>query len=136
MAKKTYKDLKDGDTVYVVDGAVSFEELTIKIREVQYPQMIEEEEKLQYVLDLFYQDGTKHDNYPFIRSVVKFKDAVNTHDYESWDDLWGLECFFNREDAVDYYKKSIKERVELIDKEIKKLEKQRSEYVEKLNSFK
>ena len=36
MEKKTYKDLKDGDTVYIVNGADVFEELTIKIREVQY----------------------------------------------------------------------------------------------------
>ena len=41
MEKKTYKDLKDGDTVYVVDGAESFEELTIKIREEQHPRMID-----------------------------------------------------------------------------------------------
>ena len=97
MEKKTYKDLKDGDIVYVVDGAESFEELTIKIREEYYPQMIENEE---------------------------------------YDELWGLVCFFNREDAVDYYKKSIKEIVESIDNEIEKLEKRRSEYIEILNSFK
>ena len=100
MEKKTYKDLKDGDIVYVVDGAESFEELTIKIREIQYPQMIDEEDELQYVLELFNQDGTKHE-YHWEQSVARFKDATNTHDYECWDDLWGLECFFNREDAVD-----------------------------------
>ena len=66
MEKKTYKDLKDGDIVYVVDGAAAFEELTVKIREEYHPLMIyeEEEEKeieieeLDYVLDLFYKDGT------------------------------------------------------------------------------
>ena len=134
MEKKTYKDLKDGDTVYVVDGVDVFEELTIKIREVQYAQMIEEEDKLQYVLDLFYKDGTKH-RYQFRRSVAKFKDAINTHDYECWDDLWGLVCFFNRDDAVDYYKKSIKDLIESIDSKIESLDKQRSDYVEILNSF-
>ena len=40
MEKKTYKDLKDGDIVYVVDGAAAFEGLTVKIKEEQYPQMI------------------------------------------------------------------------------------------------
>ena len=44
MEKKTYKDLKDGDIVYVVDGADAFEELTVKIREEYHPQMIENEE--------------------------------------------------------------------------------------------
>ena len=43
MEKKTYKDLKDGDIVYVVDGAAAFEELTVKIKEEQYPQMIYEQ---------------------------------------------------------------------------------------------
>ena len=143
MEKKTYKDLKDGDIVYVVDGANTFEELPIKIRErkypltieeVQYPQMIEEEDKLQYVLDLFCQDGTKY-KYHWEQSVARFKDATNTHDYECWDDLWGLECFFNREDAVDYYKKSVKDLVDVLDKKIDNLEQQRSKYVEILNSF-
>ena len=36
MEKKTYKDLKDGDIVYVVDGAAAFEELTVKIKEEYY----------------------------------------------------------------------------------------------------
>ena len=44
MEKKTYKDLKDGDTVYMVESADVFEELTVKIREEYYPQMIENEE--------------------------------------------------------------------------------------------
>ena len=143
MEKKTYKDLKDGDTVYIVDGSEVFEELTIKIREVQYHprieeiqylEMIEEDDKL-YVLDLFNKDGIKQ-KYHWEQSVAMFKDATNTHDYEYWDELWGLVCFFNREDAVDYYKKSIKEHVKLIDKEIEKLEKRRSEHIEILNSFK
>ena len=47
MAKKTYKELKDGDTVYLVDGGEVFDELTIKIREVQNPQMIENEEYVE-----------------------------------------------------------------------------------------
>ena len=54
------------------------------------------------------------------------------------DDLWGLVCFFNREDAVDYYKKTIKEFVDIIDKKIEKiknLEQQKCKYVEILNSF-
>ena len=137
MEKKTYKDLKDGDIVYVVDGAESFEELTIKIREEYYPQMIENEEydELCYFLELFNQDGTKYKYNWWEQSVAKFKDAVNTHDYESWDDLWGLVCFFNREDAVDYYKKSIKDLVGALDKKIENLEQQRSKYVEILNSF-
>ena len=105
MEKKTYKDLKDGDTVYVVDGANAFEELTVKIREEQHPRMIieeeEEKEELHYVLDLFHKDGTEY-RYHWIQPVAKFKDAINTNDYEYWDDLWGLNCFFNREDAVDY----------------------------------
>ena len=86
MAKKTYKDLKDGDTVYVVNGAESFEELTIKIREEYYPQMIENEEydELCYFLELFNKDGTKHKYNWWEQSVAKFKDAVNTHDYECW----------------------------------------------------
>ena len=136
MEKKTYKDLKDGDIVYVVDGAESFEELTIKIREEYYPQMIENEEydELCYFLELFNQDGTKY-KYHWEQSVARFKDATNTHDYECWDDLWGLECFFNREDAVDYYKKSIKDLVGALDKKIENLEQQRSKYVEILNSF-
>ena len=137
MEKKTYKDLKDGDTVYVVNGAESFEELTIKIREEYYPRMIENEEydELCYFLELFNQDGTKYKYNWWEQSVAKFKDAVNTHDYECWDDLWGLECFFNREDAVDYYKKSIKDLVGVLDKKIENLEQQRSKYVEILNSF-
>ena len=141
MEKKTYKDLKDGDTVYVVDGANGFEELTVKIREEQHPLMIYEEdeekeiEELNYVLDLFYKDGTKYKYNWWEQSVAKFKDAVNTHDYESWDDLWGLECFFNRDDAVDYYKKTVKNLVDVLDKKIDNLEQQRSKYVEVLNSF-
>ena len=137
MEKKTYKDLKDGDIVYVVDGAESFEELTIKIREEYYPQMIENEEydELCYFLELFNQDGTKYKYNWWEQSVAKFKDAVNTHDYESWNDLCGLVCFFNREDAVDYYKKSIKDLVGVLDKKIENLEEQRSKYVEILNSF-
>ena len=137
MEKKTYKDLKDGDTVYVVNGAEGFEELTIKIREEYYPRMIENEEydELCYFLELFNQDGTKYKYNWWEQSVAKFKDAVNTHDYECWDDLWGLVCFFNREDAVDYYKKSIKDLVGVLDKKIENLEQQRSKYVEILNSF-
>ena len=137
MEKKTYKDLKDGDTVYVVDGANAFEELTVKIREEYYPQMIENEEydELCYFLELFNQDGTKYKYNWWEQSVAKFKDATNTHDYECWDDLWGLECFFNREDAVEYYKKSIKDLVGVLDKKIENLEEQRSKYVEILNSF-
>ena len=34
MEKKTYKDLKDGDIVYVVDGANTFEELPLKSENV------------------------------------------------------------------------------------------------------
>ena len=136
MSKKTYKDLKDGDTVYVVDGADVFEELTVKIREENYPQMIENEEydELCYFLELFHQDSTKY-RYHWIQPIAKFKDAINTHDYEWSDDLWGLVCFFNREDAVEYYKKSIKDLVGVLDKEIENLEKQRCKYVEILNSF-
>ena len=138
MEKKTYKDLKDGDIVYVVDGANAFEELTVKIREEQHPRMIieeeEEKEELHYVLDLFHKDGTEY-KYHWEQSVARFKDATNTHDYECWDDLWGLECFFNREDAVDYYKKSLKDLVGVLDKKIENLEQQRSKYVEILNSF-
>ena len=138
MEKKTYKDLKDGDTVYVVDGANAFEELTVKIREEQHPRMIIEEEKekdeLHYFLDLFYKDGTEY-RYHWIQPVAKFKDAINTNDYEYWDDLWGLICFFNCDDAVDYYKKSLKDLVDVLDKKIDNLEKQRSKYVEILNSF-
>ena len=138
MEKKTYKDLKDGDIVYVVDGADSFEELTVKIREEQYSRMIEEEkEELHYFLELFHNDGTKYDTW-WIQPVEKFKDATSTHDYDCFDELWGLVCFFNRDDAVDYYKKSIKDLVDIIDKKIEKiknLEQQRSKYVEILNSF-
>ena len=136
MEKKTYKDLKDGDTVYVVDGADVFEELTVKIREENHPHMIENDE-LCYFLELFHKDGTKYDCY-WIQPVAKFKDATSTHDYDCFDELWGLVCFFNRDDAVDYYKKSIKDLVDIIDKKIEKiknLEQQRSKYVEILNSF-
>ena len=83
---------------------------------------------------MFYKDGTEY-RYHWIQPVEKFKDAINTNDYEYWDDLWGLNCFFNREDAVDYYKKSLKDLVDVLDKKIENLEKQRSEYVEILNSF-
>ena len=141
MEKKTYKDLKDGDIVYVVDGADAFEELTVKIREEQYPRMIIEEEKekdeLHYVLDLFYKDGTEY-RYQWIQLVEKFKDATSTHDYDCFEYLWGTVCFFNREDAVDYYKKTVKDFVDVLDKKIEKiknLEKQKSKYVEILNSF-
>ena len=136
MEKKTYKDLKDGDTVYMVESADVFEELTVKIKEEYYPQMIENEEKeeLHYFLELFHKDGKKYDYY-WIQPVEKFKDAINTNDYEYWDDLWGLNCFFNREDAVDYYKKSLKDLVDVLDKKIENLEQQRSKYVEILNSF-
>ena len=140
MEKKTYKDLKDGDIVYVVSGADVFEELTVKIREEQHPLMIYEEdeekeiEELHYFLDLFHQDGTEY-RYHWIQPVAKFKNAINTNDYEYWDDLWGLNCFFNREDAVDYYKKSLKDLVDVLDKKIENLEQQRSKYVEILNSF-
>ena len=137
MEKKTYKDLKDGDIVYVVDGAESFEELTIKIREEYYPQMIENEEyaALCYFLELFHKDSTKY-RYHWIQPIAKFKDAISTHDYEWSDELWGFVCFFNRDDAVDYYKKSIKDLVGALDKKIENLEQQRSKYVEILNSFK
>ena len=136
MEKKTYKDLKDGDIVYVVDGADAFEELTVKIREEQHPRrMIDGEEKeLHYFLELFHQDGTKYIS-RWIQPVAKFKDATSTHDYECIDYLWGLNCFFNREDAVDYYKKSLKDLVDVLDKKIENLEKQRSKYVEVLNTF-
>ena len=136
MEKKTYKDLKDGDIVYVVDGANAFEELTVKIREEQHPRMIDDEEKeeLHYVLDLFYKDCTEY-RYHWIQPIAKFKDAISTHDYEWSDELWGFVCFFNRDDAVDYYKKSIKDLVDVLDKKIENLEKQRSKYVEILNSF-
>ena len=136
MSKKTYKDLKDGDTVYMVESADVFEELTVKIREEYYPQMIENEEydELCYFLELFHQDGTKY-KYHWTHPVAEFKDATNTNDYDCFEDLWGLVCFFNREDAVDYYKKTIKDLVDVLDKKIENLEKQRSEYVEILNSF-
>ena len=137
MEKKTYKDLKDGDTVYVVDGADAFEELTVKIREEQHSRRMidgEEKEELHYFLELFHKDGTEYISH-WIQPVAKFKDAINTNDYEYWDDLWGLNCFFNREDAVDYYKKSLKDLVGVLDKKIENLEKQRSKYVEILNSF-
>ena len=52
--------------------------------------------------------------------------------------MWGTVCFFNREDGVDYYKKTVKNLVDIIDKKIEKiknLEKQRSKYVEVLDSF-
>ena len=83
---------------------------------------------------MFHKDGTEY-RYHWIQPVAKFKDAINTNDYEYWDDLWGLNCFFNREDAVDYYKKSLKDLVDVLDKKIDNLEKQRSKYVEILNSF-
>ena len=136
MEKKTYKDLKDGDIVYVVDGANAFEELPIKIREEQHPRMIDDEEKdeLHYVLDLFHKDGTEY-RYHWIQPVAKFKDAINTNDYDYFEELWGLICFFNYDDAVDYYKKSLKDLVGVLDKKIDNLEKQRSKYVEILNSF-
>ena len=137
MEKKTYKDLKDGDTVYVVDGADAFEELTVKIREEQHSRRMidgEEKEELYYFLELFHKDGTEYISH-WIQPVAKFKDAINTNDYEYWDDLWGLNCFFNREDAVDYYKKSLKDLVDVLDKKIDNLEQQRSKYVEILNSF-
>ena len=69
------------------------------------------------------------------RILAMFKDAINTNDYEYWDDLWGLNCFFNHDDAVDYYKKSVKDLVDALDKKIDNLEKQRSKYIEILNSF-
>ena len=97
--------------------------------------MIDEEDELQSILELFDKDGTKHE-YHWEQSVARFKDATNTHDYEFLDDLWGLVCFFNRDDAVDYYKKNIKDLVDMLDKKIENLEKQRSRYVEILNSFK
>ena len=138
MEKKTYKDLKDGDIVYVVDGAEGFEELTIKIREEYHPRMIIEEEKeieeLHYVLDLFYKDGTEY-RYHWTQPVEKFKDAINTNDYDYFEELWGLICFFNRDDAVDYYKKSLKDLVDVLDKKIENLEQQKCKYVEILNSF-
>lgn len=141
MEKKTYKDLKDGDIVYVVDGAAVFEELTVKIKEEYHPRMIIEEEKeieeLHYFLDLFYKDGTEY-RYHWTQPVEKFKDAINTNDYDYFEELWGLVCFFNRDDAVEYYKKTVKDLVDIIDKKIeenKNLEKQRSKYVEILNSF-
>ena len=105
MEKKTYKDLKDGDIVYVVDGAAAFEELTVKIKKEYHPRMIIEEEKeieeLNYVLDLFYKDGTEY-IYHWTQPVEKFKDAINTNDYDYFEELWGLICFFNYDDAVDY----------------------------------
>ena len=136
MEKKTYKDLKNGDIVYVVDGADAFEELTVKIRKEYYPQMIENEEyyELCYFLDLFYKDGTEYISH-WIQPVAKFKDATSTHDYDCIDYLWGCVCFFNRDDAVDYYKKSIKEFVDVLDKKIENLEQQKCKYVEILNSF-
>lgn len=138
MEKKTYKDLKDGDIVYVVDGADVFEELTVKIREEQHPIMINEDEEekveLHYFLELFHQDGKEY-RYRWIQPIAKFKDAINTHDYEWSDDLIGLVCFFNRDDAVDYYKKNIKDLVDALDNKIDNLEKQRSKYVEILHSF-
>lgn len=144
MEKKTYKDLKDGDTVYVVDGADAFEVLTVKIREEYHPRrMIDDEEKdeLHYVLELFHQDGTKYIS-RWIQPVAKFKDATSTHDYDCFEYLWGCVCFFNRDDAVDYYKKTLKELVDIIDKKIEKiknLEQQKCKYVKILkilNSFK
>ena len=143
MEKKTYKDLKDGDTVYVVDGADVFEVLTVKIREEQHPRRMidgEEKDELHYFLDLFHPDGTKYDSY-WIQPVEKFKDATSTHDYDCIEYLWGRVCFFNREDAVEYYKKTVKELVDIIDKKIEKiknLEQQKCKYVEilkNLNSF-
>ena len=141
MEKKTYKDLKDGDIVYVVDGADGFEELTVKIREEQHPRMIIEKEKekeeLHYFLELFHKDGTKYIS-RWIQPVAKFKDATSTHDYDCIEYLWGLNCFFNREDAVDYYKKSLKDLVDVLDKKIENLEQQKCKYVEilkNLNSF-
>ena len=136
MEKKTYKDLKDGDTVYVVDGADGFEELTVKIREEYYPQMIENEEydELCYFLELFHKDGTEY-RYHWTQPVEEFKDAINTNDYDCFEDLWGLVCFFNRDDAVDYYKETVKNLVDVLDKKIDNLEKQRSKYVEVLDSF-
>lgn len=140
MEKKTYKDLKDGDIVYVVDGAAAFEELTVKIREEYHPLMIyeEEEEKeieeLNYVLDLFYKDGTEY-RYHWTQPVEKFKDATSTHDYNYFEELWGCVCFFNRDDAVDYYKKSLKDLVSVLDKKIENLEQQRGKYIEVLNTF-
>ena len=138
MEKKTYKDLKDGDIVYVVSGADVFEEFTVKIREEQHPIMINEEDEekyeLHYFLELFHKDCTEY-RYHWIQPIAKFKDAINTHDYEWSDDLWGLVCFFNREDAVEYYKKSLKDLVDVLDEKIDNLEKYRSKYVESLNSF-
>ena len=140
MEKKTYKDLKDGDIVYVVDGAAAFEELIVKIKEEYHPRMIyeEEEEKeideLHYFLDLFYKDGTEY-RYHWTQPVEKFKDATNTNDYDCFEELWGLVCFFNRDEAVDYYKETVKNLVDVLDKKIDNLEKQRSKYVEILNSF-
>ena len=138
MEKKTYKDLKDGDIVYVVDGANAFEELTVKIREEQHPRMIieeeEEKEELHYFLELFHHDGTEYIS-RWIQPVAKFKDATNTNDYDCFEELWGLVCFFNRDEAVDYYKETVKNLVDVLDKKIDNLEKQRSKYVEVLDSF-
>ena len=97
MEKKTYKDLKDGDIVYVVSGADVFEEFTVKIREEQHPIMINEEAEekyeLHYFLELFHKDSTKY-RYHWIQPIAKFKDAISTHDYEWSDELWGFVCFF------------------------------------------
>ena len=122
MEKKTYKDFKDGDIVYVVDGVDGFGELTVKIREEYHPQMIENEEydELCQFLELFHQDGTEY-RYHWILPVEKFKDATSTHDYDCFEYLWGRVCFFNRDDAVEYYKKTVKELVDIIDKKIEKI---------------
>lgn len=82
----------------------------------------------------FYKDGTEY-KYHWIQPVAKFKDATDTNDDDSFEEFLGLVCFFNREDAVDYYKKTVKEHVDVLDKKIENLEKQKCKYVEILNSF-
>ena len=78
----------------MVESADVFEELTVKIREEYYPQMIENEEydELCYFLELFHQEGTKY-KYHWTHPVTEFKDATNTNDYDCFEDLWGLVCF-------------------------------------------
>ena len=109
MEKKTYKDLKDGDTVYMVENADVFEELTVKIREEYYPRMIDEEEKdeLHYFLELFHQDGTEY-KYHWIQLVEKFKDATSTHDYDCFEYLWGSVCFSTAKMPLNIIRKLLK----------------------------
>lgn len=101
MKKKTYKDLKKGDTVYFVDDVTFIETKIKKFKIVDFYG------KDHYCFEC---NGI---NYQWCNSVESFKDATSAYDV-----IWDMCIFFNRKEALKYFKKNVRKKIKVQEKKL------------------